>query len=507
MKSKRNCFAINLVFITLLGGASFGSSAQSSSLPPLTGIDSVTVASSLAYRQPSLLRQLLLGKNYRQEWQTPVTLPLLNIKAIGLRVKELGGGRQTKSLRLVAKDSVEWALRTVDKDVSPALPKIIRNHFTVSVVQDMVSAAHPFAPVTIPLLARAMGVEEAVPTFYLVPDDPALEPYRDLFAGKVCLLEKRDVVPGMELKNTEKIIDRLFEDHHSFVNQPAYLNARLLDMLIADWDRHYDQWKWAGIDSEGKTGYLAIPKDRDQAYFYSKGLFLKFIRLFTMKYTVGLTETTSNIVKLNRIAWSLDRLFLNELPQSVWKSIATNFQDHLSDNIIRQAILQLPPELYGIHGDELTTKLIRRKNSIGEDVLKYYRFLAEKVTIYGTDKAEQFEISGNEDSTTVTVRDPKDGSKQFYQRTFYPSETKKIILLGLAGDDLFTSSPGLRSKIKFIIDGGLGNNEYRLAETLHSKAKNSTMDAAAYFKSLRKPLRIREEEKGRKGERKKDEKK
>lgn len=436
-----------------------------------------------------------MGKNYRKEWETPVTLPVLNLAKLGLTVKEIGGGRQTKSLRLLDHDSVEWALRTVDKDVRPALPKIIRNGFTVSIVQDMVSAAHPYAPLTIPLLANAVGVQAAQPMFYFVPDDPAIGEYRSIFANTVCLLEKRDLLPGVKTKGTEKMLANLLEDSDNKLDQAAYLNARLLDMLIADWDRHYDQWKWAELGTNKKTTFLALPKDRDQAYFYSKGALLKFIRLFGMKFTVGLTGETANIVKLNRIAWSLDGLLLNELGKAEWQQIAQSFQHNLSDSIIREAVQRLPPQLYSINGEVITRKLLNRKSKIATDVLKYYLFHAANVTVYGTDQAEHFYITGGKDSIIVTVRSANDEARVIYRRTFYPMETKAIQLLGLGGDDIFTSDESLQTAIQFSIDGGTGANQYHLSDQLKANAiSNSNLDAHAYLKKLRKPLRIRKEE-------------
>ena len=47
------------------------------------------------------------------------------------------------------------------------------------------------------------------------------------------------------------------------------LRARLLDMLIGDWDRHDDQWRWVAFE-EGKHDFKAIPRDRDQAFCESR---------------------------------------------------------------------------------------------------------------------------------------------------------------------------------------------------------------------------------------------
>lgn len=453
--------------------------------------DSALAIASLQYSQPSLLQKLLMGENYREEWATPVKLPVLDIKAKGFRIKELGGGKQTKSLKFLDQHGAEWALRSVDKDVTPALPKLIRNKLTVSVVQDMVSAANPYAPLTVPPLAEALGIRSAPPTFYFVPDDTAFGQYREIFANTVCLLEKRDLLPGVETSGTENMLKDIMDNHKAVIDQEAFLKARLLDMLIADWDRHYDQWKWAPVNAKGVTHYEALPKDRDQTYFYSQGWLLKFIRLFGMDFSVGLSESTSNLVKLNSVARTLDELLLNGLEREEWKRIAEQFQQQLSDDLIRSAVKKMPPQIYALHGSAIMEKLLKRKRTLPVDVMTYYRSLAKKVTVYGTDKAEHFYLSGNRDSVVLTVSD-QDKTTPFYQRTFHASETKKVTLLGLDGDDVFTCEKGLQTPIDFKIDGGKGKNQYNLDRTFNGKIKESAMDAKAYLKKLRKPLRIRD---------------
>src|SRR2546429_235077 len=62
-------------------------------------------------------KTLLLGKNYRTEWITPVTAPVLNFKKQfgGLDVKKKGGGKETRSIRVDDSLGREWALRSVRK--------------------------------------------------------------------------------------------------------------------------------------------------------------------------------------------------------------------------------------------------------------------------------------------------------------------------------------------------------------------------------------------------------
>ena len=90
---------------------------------PVSAQDSVIVAASNKYINCSPVRLLFVGKNYRREWSTPVKMPVFHLKSEmgGFTIKELGGGQQTKSLRLLDKNGQEWVLRTTDKDVAGAL--------------------------------------------------------------------------------------------------------------------------------------------------------------------------------------------------------------------------------------------------------------------------------------------------------------------------------------------------------------------------------------------------
>jgi hypothetical protein len=451
--------------------------------------DSARISISERYDHPGLLRWILLGKNYRKEWSTPILLPVLDVKALQLRIEEMGGGRQTKSLRLIDKDSVEWVLRMIDKQVEKALPAPVRNQITASVVQDMVSAAHPYGPLIIPPLAHATGVTVAMPRFYFVPDDPLLGKYKDVFSNTVCLLERREIsAKYTETESTKKMIGLLLQSHHNSVNQEAYLKARLLDMLIGDWDRHSDQWRWVETEADDKKYYLPLPKDRDQAFFYSGGLLVKLVRLLGLRPIVGFTESTSNLIHLNAVAWNLDRLLLNQLSASDWQRIAQKFQKDLTDDVIKEAVKKLPPEIYALNGPVITRKLISRKNSLARDVLGYYLFLSRSLTVWGTDEEEYFHLSGNKDSITLLVTDTK--NRKIYQRTFYPRETKIIHLYGLGGDDVFEGTAEI--KIQIQMDGGIGKDQYTIRELKKIKVSDTKMDAARYEKILRKQLGIKD---------------
>ena len=97
------------------------------------------------------------------------------------------------------------------------------------------------------------------------------------------------------------------------------LKARLLDMLIADWDRHEDQWKWGTQKKGGKTYYYPVPKDRDFAYFKSNGLIVLFASMTVLPHMHSFTNDGSALKKLSNKTWEMDAQWLNQLMKGLEK--------------------------------------------------------------------------------------------------------------------------------------------------------------------------------------------
>jgi len=480
--------------VLLLHGAAADCCAQQKQDGITIQGDSATLAASLRYKDPSFFRRLFLGKNYRKVWATPVTLPLFQMQQMGFTIKELGGGQQTKSLHLLDKQHHEWALRSIDKEVEKALPPYMRHTIAQKITQDMVSAAHPYAPLVVFSLAQATGIVAGRPIYFIVPDDPGLKPYTKLFQNTMCMLEDREPAPdGEEGKNTEEFVIALLKDDSVQVNQEAVLRARLLDMLIGDWDRHQEQWRWAFEKDKGTVYSYAIPRDRDQALFYSNGLLVKLVRVVALKHMVGFSKNTRKLKQLNAKSWNFDRMFLNSLDKAAWSRITQTFTAALTDSVIHEAVKKLPANIYALDGRKIEQKLIARRNSLPKDVLRYYQFLSGLVTITGTDAPERFVVHTSKDSISVQQFTGTDFSQLVYNRTFHRKETYQVTILGLGGADEFVQQPGTASRIRLVIDGGSGTNTYTFKKHRKTEIYNSDLDAPAYLNTVKKNLRIKEE--------------
>lgn len=447
--------------------------------------DSVIQPASLKYLNYSVLQTIFIGKNYRKEWTTPVKLPQFDLKneQEGFTIVAAGGGRQTNNLRLKDRDGREWVLRSVDKDVEKSITPILRNTKVEVLMQDLLSASHPYGALPVPVLAKAIGVIVPNPRLFFVPDDTAFGEHRVLFANTVCYLEEREPTPDhSDTKSTVTMMENVLgeTDHHLLQRQ--ILRARLLDMLIADWDRHGDQWRWGKKDSLENTYYYPIPRDRDFAFFRSDGLFVKIVSVTSLPYMWGFTGKSMALRKLNAKISYIDAQWLNELTAQDWKNEITSIQKNITDSVIAAAVKKLPPEIYRLSGAALTKKLKNRRDELMKQGMRYYRFLAASPFIIGCEEQDFFTVSseGRDISITISRKGSDDKTEVVYSRKFNSLHTKKICIKGLSGNDQFKVDEKVSSKIKLLLEGGDGNDVY----TVNGKIKTRIGDTDATSKTI-----------------------
>ena len=466
--SVHHSYSKNLFNFSTIENEPADSSKIPESIPIVNFKDSVTVAVNKQYSKVSSFHKFIAGRNYRREWSTPVHLKVFRIDKQngGFKILSMGGGKQTESLRLEDKDGHEWVLRTVDKDPTGSIPQLLKPYIAENIMKDMITAEHPYGALMIPLMADAANIEHAEPQYYFVPDDPALGFYRQKFANKICLLEFHDPTSDeTETKSTAKVIDKLVEDSKNHIDQESVLRARLLDMVIGDWDRYFDQWRFGTADTGVGKLYYPIPRDRDQAFFYSDGLFINSLSIAALPYLQGFRKHYPNIKWFNWEERNFDRLFMNNLDEPTWKRIITKFQADETDTVIAEAVKKLPPEIYKIDSAKITAKLKSRRDLILKNGIKYYHYLSKEVNVVGSNKNEYFKVFNSGDSLEVKVYKRKqstDSSSVMFDRIFSSRSTKFINLYGLNGDDIFEVDATANSKIKLRIIGGKGRDTFNI---------------------------------------------
>ncbi len=419
--------------------------------------------------------RFMLGNNYRNIWDAEVKLPVFDIgtEKGGLTIIKRGGGKQTMSIRLKGKNGKQYVLRSINKNIEKVLPQDFRNTFAEDILQDGVSASNPFGAVTVPLLADAAGVMHTNPKLVWIPDDPRLGIYQKDMANQVFLFEERpagnrdDVASfgySKKIINTAKVIIKTQKNAYHQIDQKSVLRARVFDILLNDWDRHEDQWRWAAFKNKKNTIYRPIPRDRDQVYFVNEGLAMKLIKKkWLVRRFQGFNDTLKDVEGLAFNARYFDRSFISEPSLNDWKKIAEDIKNKVSDSIIHKAVLKMPENIYDSIGNFTEEKLKYRRNYLPEYAERLYRFLSKAVDIVGTNKNELFIVKRKENGNTlVTVyaSHKNKEKKKIYKREFKPEETKEIRLYGLKGKDTFIISGNGKKGIKIRIIGGKGKDSF-----------------------------------------------
>ena len=445
--------------------------------------DSVRAVAGRQYRQHSAPYQWLLGRHYRQVWAAPVAAPVFYLATAvpgGLRPGRVGGGYQSISMTLNGRHGREYALRALDKEPNKTLPLWLRHTFVVNVVRDATSAAIPYGALTVPPLAAAAGVPHTSPRLvYIRPDETGLGEMSERFRGKLALLEEKfsvraaatpDLAGVDHFVGGEKMLQTVYTHPSYYIDQPAFLRARLLDVWLGDWDRHEGQWSWAAYDEPGgQVRYQAIPKDRDQVYFrFDDGLIPWLAaRRFIAPQFQTFRARYDNVGGLVYQARFIDQRGLSALPRANFQRMARDLQARLTDSVIDRALHQLPPAVYALEGPHLAAALRARREALPSAAESFYRSLAHEPNLGGTAEPERFVVRRYPDSTTVRVYSsalahrPGPDSLRF-QRTYLSAETQSLTLDGLGGDDVFEVATQGRSPMHLHLYGGAGHDQLRL---------------------------------------------
>ncbi len=427
--------------------------------------------------QAGALHKFFFGPHHRNLWTIPLEVPFLNLETFagGLKPTKTGGGFQTKSLRFKSGDGREFAFRSLDKDPSKVLPPDLRETIAAGIARDQISSAHPYSALVVPGLAEAMGVLHADPQLVIMPDDAALGQFRQEFAGLLGFIEERpadgpDGEPGFagsdKIVGTEDLFLELEEDNGDYVEAQAYLKARLLDILVGDWDRHVDQWRWARFKKEKKNVWLPIPRDRDQAFVKLDGVLPSFAeKRYVVRQLENYYKNTPDIISLTHSGRQIDRRFLNRLSWDDFKAVAEEVAGKVTDAVIDNAVRQLPPQVYSVNGADLAQRLKARRAYLPKAAEQYYKHLAQYPEIVASNKGEHVEIERRDNEhvdVRIFKRDAQTGAKRdelLFSRTFKRSQTKEVRLFTLGGKDkIMLNGPADKSILVRII-GGSGEDE------------------------------------------------
>ncbi|HMS64278.1 MAG TPA: BamA/TamA family outer membrane protein [Ignavibacteria bacterium] len=396
--------------------------------------------------------ELFLGKHWRDLWTTPFEADVLDLNkfAGGLTPYKRGGGLQTKSLRMKGKDGKTYKFRSINKDPTRILPPDLQNTIVADAFQDQISTSNPLSAIIVASMLTQLGIINAVPIVVYMPDDPLLGEYRKDFGNVLGTLEENpeegeDGEKGFgesdKILNSGKFYKKLEKDNDVQIDDVEFLKARLFDLMIGDWDRHSDQWLWAGYEKDGKLIFKPIPRDRDQAFCLYDGI----VPFFVGEYVTQIEGYGEDYPRIYDLSWNgryVDRRFLSQASKKDYDSIAALIQSKITDEIITKSVKQLPEEWYKLEGKNLINMIKSRRDKLNEAADEYYDLLNEVVDIYGSDKKEFIEINNlNDDKVEVKIYklDKETNEKKgepFFNKIFDADDTDELRIYVNEGKDV-----------------------------------------------------------------------
>ncbi|WP_405396167.1 metallophosphatase [Maribacter sp. Asnod2-G09] len=429
----------------------------------------------------------LWGDHYREFYGKEVNAPVVFLDTLmgGLTPLKRGGGQQSKSLRLENNKGKQYVMRALKKSTIKFLQAnafqetyigdVLDGTTVDKFLADFYTTSNPYTPFAIGNLSKAVGVNHTNPILYYIPKQETLGVYNDEFGDELYMIEEHvgdtqveaeSFGKPLKILSTADVLQEINRSGKSVVDESSYIRARIFDMLLGDWDRHEDQWRWALYKNEDGTEYCSpIPRDRDQAFSKYDGTLISFLT----RVIPGLRKMQTYDEDLRSVKWfasspyHLDLTFIHASGWEEWEKQSNHIQSQLSDADIENAFEAIPDEIKGPIIDDIKQKLKGRRDNLKKITKAYYLYLNKFQVVTGTQKADDFTITRLADGKTTVKIDRKDLG--LLNHTFSNDITKEIWLFGLDGKDTFTVEGEGDHPIKIKIVGGKKNDTYDFKNT------------------------------------------
>jgi len=428
------------------------------------------------------------GEHYRNYYGTKINAPTVLLDTLfgGLTITRKGGGNQSRSLRLEDKNGKEYVMRALRKSATQYLQAVpfknqyiegqFDNTYSEGLLLDIYTTAHPYAPFTIGKLADAANIYHTNPVLYYIPKQNALKHFNEDFGNELYMIEERATSGhgdtesfgfSNKIISTDDLLKKLRKSDNYSVDEDTYIRARLFDMLIGDWDRHEDQWRWAEFKNGKNTTYKPVPRDRDQAFSKYDGFILGFLTraIPTLKLMQVYDDEMRSVKWFNLESYPLDKALINTSTYMNWEKQAKFLQQNITDEVIELAFNKMPNEVKDETITAIKQKLKGRLKNLPKIAKTYYKLLTKYAVIKGDDRDNWFDVERLTDGKTsvkiYNIKNEKKGNLTF-EKTYSKSETHEIWVYGLDDKDVFKVAGVNKSIIPLRIVGGQNNDTYNI---------------------------------------------
>ncbi len=430
------------------------------------------------------------GDHYRKIYSKDIEAPVLMLEDLPDNVRAItsGGGNQSRTLRLIDDNEHEYSLRELRKSALRFIQSSVAEHYVMEymrntvaedVVQDYYTTAHPYAPFATAPLMDAINIPHATPKIYYVPKQKELGRFNETYGDKLYMLEEHVGDENKDFEafgspediiSTSDILLELQEDKDVRIDEAAYIKARLFDMLVGDWDRHADQWRWAlHTQDDGAKLYKPIPRDRDNAFPKYDGVFPAILKLAApiSRNMQSYTKENPSTKWLNHAGYYLDKSFINSADWNTWKTQAEYIQNNLTDEVIDNAFASLLEDTQDESIAVIRETMKKRRDKLVAMAQDYYDYFKKHEIVVATAKDNTVEITREDNGITSIII--KEDETVILSNQYDRDLTSEIWIYTLDGDDTITVTGDGDDLINLKIFGGEENDIYNFENSRKTK--------------------------------------
>ncbi len=453
------------------------------------------------------------GEHYRPLYSRKFEFPVLYLDTIpgNLEVLGAGGGHQSRSLGFKDDKGHEYTLRAIKKSALQYLQtSVVPTHYVEDFldstvveryVQDFYTTAFPYGTFPAGKLMDELNIYHPDSHLYYVPKQEALGIFNHEYGNELYMFEEHVGGENKDLEvfgkpddilNTSDLLHDMRETKDVYVDEDMFIRARLLDMLLGDWDRHEGQYEWAEFEDEnGGKRYLPIAKDRDQVFPKNDGLALSLLKAGFPEFRS--LENYTDMVKrpkwFNIAGYPLDKAFIRNAQWEDWEKQVNYIQDHITNEVIQEAFTVLPEGITNDpYVDDIKKTLKARRGNLEKIAREYYKHLAEFDMFTGTEEDDKFLITRKPNGITTIQLTNEDGEIKA-EKSYDSDLTREVWIYGLDGDDEFQIVGNGSQLVPLKVIGGEENDIYDFQNTRHAKlydfkSKDNTIKTPGAHKML-----------------------
>lgn len=445
----------------------------------LTGSDSIVFKSIYPSetRHRSHLYNWLWGKHYRELYSIPIAVKAVTLNSISGELKAVEQATDFQGLFLQNTQQQWFLLKPLGGLTSFMESSFFRevyhkkefnNTYLGKFIGDAYTIINPYTFISANFMARQSGLIANDSYIYYVPENSTKDTVADgtRIQGKlVSLIDLPDRSRRTNVLTTDTLLQKIQENKLYRVDQNQYIRGRLLDMLIGDWNKIPENWRWLTREAGDSILYSPVVIDRNHAFTKVDGvLFRQMLNVLTLSFIQNYDAQMKDIKKINKLGFPLDMALLSQSVESEWIDQARILKTALTDQVIDEAFARLPSAVREHEVALLKEKLTSRR-ALLEDIARfYYQLLQRTPVLTGTNQNDRFSIHRfSSDSIQIRIYNPET-DKEVFNHIYHTKETKEIWLYGLKGNDHYEVEGFAHNHFPIYLIPGNGDNTYNIQQ-------------------------------------------